>query len=36
MRIAEMNWMQVEKYLENDDRCILPVGSVEQHAQLSL
>lgn len=36
MRIADMNWMQVEKYLENDDRCILPVGSVEQHAQLSL
>jgi creatinine amidohydrolase len=36
MQIAEMNWMQVEKYLENDDRCVLPVGSVEQHAQLSL
>jgi creatinine amidohydrolase len=36
MRIVEMNWMQVEKYLENDDRCVLPVGSVEQHAQLSL
>jgi creatinine amidohydrolase len=36
MRIAEMNWIQVEKYLENDDRCVLPVGSVEQHAQLSL
>lgn len=36
MRIADMNWSQVEKYLQNDDRCILPVGSVEQHAQLSL
>jgi creatinine amidohydrolase len=36
MRIAEMNWMQVEKHLANDDRCVLPVGSVEQHAQLSL
>jgi len=36
MRIADMNWMQVEKYLENDDRCVLPVGSTEQHAQLSL
>jgi creatinine amidohydrolase len=36
MRIADMNWMQVEKYLENDNRCVLPVGSVEQHAQLSL
>jgi creatinine amidohydrolase len=36
MRIADMNWMQVEKYLANDNRCVLPVGSVEQHAQLSL
>ncbi len=36
MRIADMNWMQVEKYLESDNRCVLPVGSVEQHAQLSL
>jgi len=36
MRIADMNWMQVEKYLVHDDRCVLPVGSVEQHAQLSL
>lgn len=36
MRIADMNWMQVEKYLNNDDRCVLPLGSVEQHAQLSL
>lgn len=31
-----MNWMQVEKYLESDNRCVLPVGSTEQHAQLSL
>jgi len=31
-----MNWMQVEEYLRHDDRCVLPVGSVEQHAQLSL
>lgn len=36
MRIADMNWMQVERYLETDDRCALPVGSTEQHAQLSL
>ena len=36
MRIAEMNWMQVEAYLRHDDRCILPFGSTEQHAQLSL
>lgn len=31
-----MNWSQVEAYLRDDDRCILPVGSTEQHAQLSL
>lgn len=36
MKIAEMNWMQVESYLRGDDRCILPIGSTEQHAQLSL
>jgi creatinine amidohydrolase len=36
MRIADMNWMQVEEYLRRDDRCILPFGSTEQHAQLSL
>ena len=36
MRIATMNWMQVEDYLKNDDRCILPLGSTEQHAYLSL
>jgi creatinine amidohydrolase len=36
MRITETNWMQVERYLENDDRCVLPIGSTEQHAQLSL
>ena len=36
MRIAEMNWMMVEEYLTRDDRCILPLGSTEQHAYLSL
>ncbi|MGY8799105.1 MAG: creatininase family protein [Longimicrobiales bacterium] len=36
MKIADMTWMQVEKYLESDDRCVLPLGSVEQHAYLSL
>jgi creatinine amidohydrolase len=36
MRIAEMNWMQVEEYLKRDDRAVLPIGSVEQHAYLSL
>jgi creatinine amidohydrolase len=36
MRIAEMNWMMVEEYLTRDDRCVLPLGSTEQHAYLSL
>src|SRR5215469_8455968 len=36
MRIRDLNWMQVEAYLESDDRIVLPVGSTEQHAYLSL
>ncbi|MDH3269855.1 MAG: creatininase family protein [Gemmatimonadota bacterium] len=36
MRIDEMTWMQVEAYLERDDRCVLPLGSTEQHAYISL
>src|ERR671938_949500 len=28
--------MQVEEYLDGDDRIVLPVGSTEQHAYLSL
>lgn len=36
MKIADMNWMQVEAYLQNDDRAVVPLGSTEQHAYLSL
>ncbi len=36
MKIAGMNWMQVEDYLKTDDRAIVPLGSTEQHAYLSL
>ena len=36
MRISDMNWMQVEDYLKRDDRAVAPLGSTEQHAQLSL
>jgi len=36
MRIAEMNWMQVEQHVTRDRRAVLPMGSTEQHAQLSL
>lgn len=36
MKIAEMNWMQVEAAVARDDRAVIPVGSTEQHAYLSL
>ena len=36
MRIADMNWMQVEEYLRHDDRAVLPLGSTEQHSYLRL
>jgi len=36
LRIADMNWMQVEEYLKTDDRAVVPIGSTEQHAYLSL
>jgi creatinine amidohydrolase len=36
MRIRDCNWMQIESYLERDSRVVLPIGSTEQHAYLSL
>ena len=36
MKISDMNWMQVEAYLQQDDRAVVPLGSTEQHAYLSL
>ena len=36
MKITEMNWMQVEQKLKQDARAVVPVGSTEQHAYLSL
>lgn len=36
MRICEQNWMQVEANLRREDRIVLPLGSTEQHAYLSL
>ena len=36
MKLSSMNWMQVEAYLRTDDRVVLPLGSTEQHAHLSL
>ena len=34
--IVDMNWLDVERYLEHDDRAVVPLGSTEQHAFLSL
>ncbi len=36
MRYEELNWFDVENYLEADDRLMLVFGSCEQHAHLSL
>jgi creatinine amidohydrolase len=36
VRVAERNWRDIEAYLAQDDRCVLPFGSTEQHAGLSL
>jgi creatinine amidohydrolase len=36
MRVADMDWRMVEDWTRHDDRGVLPIGSVEQHAGLSL
>ena len=36
MRVRDLNWFQLEEYLRRDDRIVLPLGSTEQHAYLSL
>jgi len=36
MHIPHTHWQQIEEYLQHDDRCVLPLGSTEQHAFLSL
>ena len=36
MRFEDLNWMDVERYLEQDDRLMLILGACEQHAYLSL
>ncbi len=36
MRFQDLNWKDVERYLENDNRVILITGATEQHAYLSL
>jgi creatinine amidohydrolase len=36
MRLEDLNWMDVEKYLEGEDRLMLVLGATEQHGYLSL
>jgi creatinine amidohydrolase len=36
MQVSHMHWQQLEEYLHYDDRAVLPLGSTEQHAYLSL
>ncbi len=36
MKIADMNWMQVDAWLKTDGRAVVPMGSTEQHGYLSL
>jgi creatinine amidohydrolase len=36
MRYEDLNWMDVEEYLQHDDRLMLVIGACEQHGYLSL
>ena len=36
MKVAETNWIRLADYLKQDDRAVVPLGSTEQHAYLSL
>ena len=36
INLQECSWKDVETYLKSDDRIVIPVGSTEQHAYLSL
>ena len=36
MRFEYLSWMDVESYLQHDDRLMLVLGACEQHGYLSL
>lgn len=36
MKISDSNWFEIEDYLRTNDLAVLPLGSTEQHAHLSL
>jgi creatinine amidohydrolase len=36
MRLAELNWMEIEAYLKKDDRLLIVLGATEQHGYISV
>ena len=36
MHVSTLSWLQLQAVLEEEDRAVLPLGSTEQHAHLSL
>jgi creatinine amidohydrolase len=36
MKFSQMNWSDIEAAAARDPRCVVPIGSTEQHAQLSV
>lgn len=36
MQVRDRNWMQIEQIVREENRAVLPIGSTEQHAYLSL
>jgi creatinine amidohydrolase len=36
MRFKDLNWMDIERYLQSDNRIIVTLGATEQHSYLSL
>jgi len=36
MRFKDLNWMDIQHYLQSDNRIILTLGATEQHSYLSL
>jgi creatinine amidohydrolase len=35
IHLQELTWAEVEAYLQQDDRCLIPVGSTEQHGRFA-
>lgn len=36
MRVSDLNWQQLAEIIHSEGRAVLPLGSTEQHAHLSL